>query len=327
MRLKRAVLLTMSISMALQGCAAALIPVAAGGMLVKSRIDGANRARQAEASVGNTAPPIVIVGDANDPKMTAEIPAQPAIASAADNVSEERMANNEVATENAPEALPIPELPSPDGPIRGSVASAKLPDHPYADFAKYALEQADKRDAREIGRSAVLVEKVSLAFPKMIECSIKPLAVIIDVDADRNTTWDAKSYAASLAEVAELLRARDIRLIWFTDGTQNELPEILGPLRSGAFPAVKSDDLISFGAKKGKRKQERRWKLADDYCVVAVAGDTKSDFDELYDYLRDQSFAIRLDAFWNRGWFLLPPPSAVIGNSNLALPASGDEPK
>jgi hypothetical protein len=306
MRLKLAVLLTLSMSMLLQGCAAALIPVAAGGMLVKSRIDGAKRTRQAEASVGNTAPPIVIVGDANDPKMTAEIPAQPVIASASDS---------------APEVLPIPELPSPDGPISdapnpGSSTSAKLPDHPYADFAKYALAQADKRDAREIGRSAVLVEKVSLAFPKMIECSIKPLAVIIDVDADRNTTWDAKSYTASLAEVAELLRARDIRLIWFTDGTQNELPEILGPLRSGAFPAVKSDDLISFGAKKGKRKQERRWKLADDYCVVAVAGDTKSDFDELYDYLRDQSFAIRLDAFWNRGWFLLPPP-VNVANGNL----------
>jgi hypothetical protein len=301
MRLKRVVLLTMSMSMLLQGCVAALIPVAAGGVLVKSRIDGANRARQAEASMGNTAPPIVIVGDANDPKMTAEIPAQPAIASASDT---------------APEALPIPELPSPDGLITGSVASTKLPDHPYADFAKYALAQADKRDAREIGRSAVLVEKVSLAFPKMIECSIKPLAVIIDVDADRNITWDAKPYAASLAEVAELLRARDIRLIWFTDGTQNELPEILGPLRSGAFPAVKSDDLISFGAKKGKRKQERRWKLADDYCVVAVAGDTKSDFDELYDYLRDQSFAIRLDAFWNRGWFLLPPP-VNVSNANI----------
>jgi hypothetical protein len=308
--------LTIAVAACLQGCAAALIPVAAGGMLVKSRIDGANRARQAEASVGNTPPPIVIVGDANDPKMTAEIPAQPAIASAADNVPEERMANNEVVTETALEVLPIPELPSPETPISNLPTSTKLPDHPYADFVKYALEQADKRDAREIGRSAILVEKVSLAFPKMIECSIRPLAVIIDVDANGNTTWDTKSYAASLAEVAELLRARDIRLIWFTDGTQNELPEILGPLRSGAFPAVKSDDLISFGAKKGKRKQERRWKLADNYCVVAVAGDTKSDFDELYDYLRDQSFAIRLDAFWNRGWFLLPPP-VNVANANI----------
>ncbi len=301
-------------TLTLQGCVAVLIPVAAGGVLVKARVEAAKRARQAEASMVSAAEPVVIVGDAGDPAMTAEIPralAVPAVPTVPAVPSEKTDAN-------VMQEISVAEFQMPNS--QGiAPASAKISAHPYLDFAKYALAQADKRDAREVGRSAILVEKVSLAFPKMMDCSIKPLAVIIDIDTDRSKTWDAVSsdgsQTGSLSEVVEMLRARDIKLIWFTDGTQNELPEILGPLRNSAFPVVKSDDLVSFGAKRGARKQERRWKLARDYCVAAVAGDTKSDFDELYDYLRDQSFAIRLDAFWNRGWFLLPSP-AIVANAN-----------
>lgn len=308
----------------LQGCVAVLIPVAAGGVLVKARVEAAKRARLAEASMKGVVEPVVIVGDAGDPAMTADIPGANAVPAAPALPSEITQAI--VGREISVAEFEMPNTQS------SALGASKIRSHAYLDFAKYALAQADKRDAREVGRSAVLVEKVSLAFPKMIECSIKPLAVIIDIDVDQRKTWDVEASNGmpsdgSLAEVVEMLRARDIKLIWFTDGIQSELPEILGPLRNGAFPAVKSDDLVSFGAKRGARKQERRWKLARDYCVVAVAGDTKSDFDELYDYLRDQSYAIRLDAFWNRGWFLLPPPTKLANADPVNTTPNMDNPQ
>jgi hypothetical protein len=39
----------------------------------------------------------------------------------------------------------------------------------------------------------------------------------------------------------------------------------------------------------------------------------------LYDYLRDQDYAIRLEAFNGRGWFELPHPIAAIDSERLAI--------
>jgi hypothetical protein len=45
--------------------------------------------------------------------------------------------------------------------------------------------------------------------------------------------------------------------------------------------------------------------------VLAIAGDRRADFDILFDYLRDPDYAIRLEAWMDRGWFLLPYPASV----------------
>jgi hypothetical protein len=42
--------------------------------------------------------------------------------------------------------------------------------------------------------------------------------------------------------------------------------------------------------------------------VVAIAGDARSDFDELFDYLMDPSAALPIEALLDAGWFLTPPP-------------------
>jgi hypothetical protein len=291
-RLRCTILIALA-ALSLQGCAAAIVPVAAGGVLIKTRVDAAKRARKAEASMEDTPTPvvpkpIVIVG--NSPGESA-----PAI--------------DESATD--PVALPIPEIPGM--PKQALAAQVNLGNHPYREFALYALAAADKREAAMSIRSAVLTRQVSLADPKTISCDYKPLAVIIDLDAEAAAVGTDEVPKATLAEITDVLRQRGIKLIWLTDKNQSALPEFLGPLRSGQIPVIKSDDLISYGANKGKRKQERRWKLAENYCIAAVAGDAKNDFDELYDYLRNPDYAIRLDAFWNRGWFVLPPPQTVVG--------------
>jgi hypothetical protein len=45
-----------------------------------------------------------------------------------------------------------------------------------------------------------------------------------------------------------------------------------------------------------------------DVCVIAIAGDRKGDFDELFDYLRDPASGESLDYLLGAGWFILPPP-------------------
>ena len=56
------------------------------------------------------------------------------------------------------------------------------------------------------------------------------------------------------------------------------------------------------------RKQERRREVSKTHCVVAIAGDTRADFDELYLYLKDRSAAQPLEELVGAGWFLTPLP-------------------
>ena len=58
------------------------------------------------------------------------------------------------------------------------------------------------------------------------------------------------------------------------------------------------------------RKQQRREAAARDWCIVAIAGDRRADFDEAFDYLRDPQgpVAQALESHFGAGWFLAPPP-------------------
>ena len=51
-----------------------------------------------------------------------------------------------------------------------------------------------------------------------------------------------------------------------------------------------------------------REQLAQLSCLIAIAGDTRSDFDELYDYLLDPNDAAPLEPIIGEGWFLIPTP-------------------
>ena len=55
-------------------------------------------------------------------------------------------------------------------------------------------------------------------------------------------------------------------------------------------------------------KQTRRDDFARAYCVVAMAGDERADFDELFAYLRDPTAALPLEKLVGQGWFIVPPP-------------------
>jgi hypothetical protein len=283
-------------ALTLQGCVAVLLPIAAVGVIGKKEVDKARaRTRAAEAgfdpSLIDKTLPQVFVGEA------------PAEA---------------IAT-----ALPVPTIEEPEAPgtmsaldrlAQSNISNAYLP------FARFALGEAAKRERGGAARSAVLVERVSLSQPQTISCDAKPMAVLIDLDVAPGTPAEMDIQRQNgFAELLETLRESGIRIAWLAETDESQLKPILDLLREGDAPVLRDTDLMLVGLPGSYRKQERRWALAQSHCVVAIAGDRKSDFDELYDYLRDQSYAIRLEAFTDRGWFELPYPIAAIDSERLEI--------
>ena len=181
--------------------------------------------------------------------------------------------------------------------------------HPYLPLARYALEQVERRTAGREVRSAVLVERVSLIEPKAIECGTKPFAVLIDIDEAPGETI-VEGEPSGLGELLQLLRESGIAIAWVSDRSIALLESDLALLGAGETPSYRAGDIELFGTYRLTKQQQRK-NFAASHCVLAIAGDRKSDFDELFDYLRDPDFAIRLAAWDNRGWFLLPYPAAV----------------
>ena len=190
----------------------------------------------------------------------------------------------------------------------------------YLPFARHALTEAARQQNGEVARSVVLERDVSLINPRTVECGIKPLAAIIDLDVAPGTPAEMDIVRQNgFAELLEAMRESGIRIAWLAEADVQRMQPIIDLLREGDVPVMRDTDLMLFGLPGSYRKQERRWQLAQSHCVVAIAGDRKGDFDELYDYLRDQSYAIRLETFTGRGWFELPHPVAAIDSERLAI--------
>ncbi len=188
----------------------------------------------------------------------------------------------------------------------------------YLPFARHALSEAAKGEQGRPIRSAVLAEPVSLVEPRSMACNGKALAAIIDLDIAPGTPAEMEIVPQSgLAYLLDSLRTAGIRIVWLAEADEGRLQPVLDLLREGDQPVIRDADLMLIGLPRKQRKQELRQQLARAYCIVAIAGDRKADFDELYDYLRDPGYAIRLEAYTDRGWFLLPHPVAAIDSERL----------
>lgn len=288
-------------SLALQGCVALALPAVAAGVIGKGEVDRARaRAKAAEKTFDpKSAEPQVFVGNAPP-----ELPAP--------QVAEAFPTPPEVETPGTMSAL--------DRLALSDINNAYMP------FARHALGEAAKRSRGEVARGAVLVESVSLSTPQTVDCGNKPMAAIIDLDVAPGTPAEMVVQRQNgFPALLETMRESDIRLIWLAETDESQLQPVLDLLREGNDPVIRDADLMLLGLPPKMRKQERRWQLARDYCVVAVAGDRRGDFDELYDYLRDQAYAIRLELFMGKGWFELPHPVAAIDSERLEIPTEQKE--
>ncbi|MEO9636132.1 MAG: hypothetical protein ABJF89_05135 [Parasphingorhabdus sp.] len=194
---------------------------------------------------------------------------------------------------------------------------------PYADFVAHALKQSARQQAGEGVESVVLIPRVDIFKPKTIGCAGKPLAVAIDLDEKNSQDWmEAETLYRQngLVEILQRLRAAEISVIWLSDQPVAASQKISAILNEAEFSHSESDDFLFLDRGGDDRKQVRRWDAARNYCIVAIAGDDRADFDELYDYLRDPDGAITLENMFNNGWFITPPPLVEATDAITAKP-------
>lgn len=295
-----AMLLLPLAAMLLSGCVAAILPIAAAGVIGKQQID---RGRARKAMVATGAVTLSDTGeDIDDRANSAAIASEPSAGAAAyDGVG----GGIEI------DAAGSQYLSRFFAPVEDGVES------PFAGFAAHALRAAQRLEAGEPVESMVLVPDFRIEAPQAVACAGKPLAVLIDLDPADGANWLAQDRLVrrdSLVPAIRAIRAADIAVIWLSDQPLRDAPTIRALLADAGLSGDSQDEFLFLGRGGADRKQIRRWDAAAAYCIVAVAGDKRSDFDELYDYLRDPDGAVTLEGRFDKGWFLTPPPLEIAAD-------------
>lgn len=193
----------------------------------------------------------------------------------------------------------LTELPPPDAPqSRGNSAVAAFRD--YA-LAQLALEPGVKRP------SALLTRPTDLSANRRV-CSAPTSAVFVDLDPGRGSfdpLMPGRADPAFSAALAEL-RSRGIAVVWFSRlGGAFEAETRAALATAGLDPA--GNDRLVLLRDLDERKQSRRDDVAKLVCPLAMIGDERADFDELYLYLKQPHAAFALDSMIGHGWFLASP--------------------
>ena len=324
----RAILALLAASPLLSGCiAAAALPVLAAGGVVKTRID------DEPSQTGTSGPRVAIPADqAQATSASTSVPPSSATVSDYAFADGSRVTvTNAISTPTpvqtpsaAAAAATTPSAPNPVAVVRGSIADfieapgaiaaspapARSPigTGTYAAFADYAATQAAIPAIGSERQSALLVDAGSMQA-KTRTCSIHPPAVLIDVDP-AGSTFDSAGAPVADADFAgrlASLRTDGVTIGWVSARTADRAGDLRRVLRSSGLDPAGRDELVLLRFPE-ERKQTRRDDFAKAYCVVALAGDERADFDELYSYLRDPARAQPLDSLIGKGWFLVPSP-------------------
>ncbi|MFM2371289.1 MAG: hypothetical protein RIS85_1011 [Pseudomonadota bacterium] len=267
----------------LGGCvAAALVPLAAGGTLVKKTADGSKTARVVK--------PVVVVGTAT--------------ATAAEPVAElAPVMQADVAQAAADPAAEAPASPTP--------ALSADPLDGYGAMAEFVLAQAETAKPGKARRSALLDQRSLTALPRMLSCGDQRGALVIDLDPgdkafDLN---DPPSPAPGLAERLRAIRGTGTAVVWIASLPESRSKELATVLQATGLDPLGIDPFLLMRPRE-TRKQQVLNRAAEDWCVLAIAGDRKADFDEVFDYLRnpDGPVALALEQHLGAGWFVVPPP-------------------
>lgn len=178
----------------------------------------------------------------------------------------------------------------------------------YAAFHSFALERLLGTPGREGRMSMLLADPASLE-PALATCGNRPPAVLIDLDPANGLLplVNANRADPQLAAVLADLRGRGVAIYWITGHTPSAASGIRQRLIGSALDPTGNDPLI-VSRFANESKQARRRALGDTHCLLAIMGDYRGDFDELYDFLRDPAVADPLEVYINAGWFLAPLP-------------------
>ena len=207
----------------------------------------------------------------------------------------------EVKIESAPTAAIAKPKPKPS-----LAAPLATKSSGYLGLTAYAISRANSPEADAV--LDVIDPNDPLGAPRRPQCGGLAPAVVIDLDPALDVfNPGAAAPQPGLGEALAALRAAGITVMW-SSALPVELAEKVHAAlaRTGLDPNRTDRLLLLKGA--GDRKQARRLGAARHWCVIAMAGDRRGDFDEAFDYLRDPDTMIPADALFGAGWFIAPPP-------------------
>ena len=279
---------------ALQGCVAAVIPVMASGAIVGR---GGDKDKGAQAEI-----PAPVPAAAPAPEPAPEPVPEPAPVSAP------------VAPQiQAP--ISFPPLPlSPAPPLLANPVSAQDTgsDAGFKALVEYARGVARAATADTPPLSAMLADPIATDGKRKLCDAGKRLLVLIDLDPAGRVFAAPPALAADPDRAQGLAQLRDagVLITWLSDSPLLASGDIRTALeKAGLDP--RGEDIIALRSDPDERKQTRRERLADISCVIAIAGDERTDFDERFRYLKDASVGVRLEAVIGDGWFLIEPLPAA----------------
>jgi hypothetical protein len=178
---------------------------------------------------------------------------------------------------------------------------------PWLPFVSYALSRAADKDNSE---SALLAPGAASSLAeRRLACAESHPAVIVDLDNGPTAFAPGHGIVPSpgLAEGLARLREADIVVLWLSQADANQVREVADALVLSGLDPGGRDPLLLIRSP-DDRKQTLRQEANLDVCVIAIAGDRRSDFDELFDYLRNPDSALGLEGMIGSGWFIAPAP-------------------
>lgn len=291
MRARHVVLLALGALPLLQGCALVAIPALAMGAMATKGREEIREEREKRFAARLSSDAESVAGDDGSAELT----------------------SNSARAE--PAASPgLAALTAMGGPSR------------YAPLTGFALSQMQRRAAGEALTSAVLVNNVDIRNPAYVPCGDKPPAVLIDLDdktlgpdpalADTSGATPLSAEPGLAIELARL-RAAGVAVLWLSDHPFDADQAIYARLQAAGLDPAGRDPVYARMVQ-ADRKHDRRLEVASRYCVLAVAGDTRTDAEESYDYLLRPELAAPLEPMWGAGWFIMPLP---LRNPAASAPA------
>lgn len=309
-----AVMLTLAATQ-LSGCvAAALVPLAAGGTLTGKQLMG-RKAKRPKVAEPAPVKPVVIVGQGTP----GALPTAPlaAIAPAPSSAPTDTAPSDTAPSDTGPAqnvmaaAEPSPALPIPETPLPAQMPPGAASENGYAAMAAFILSAADPARASSARKSALLDQASLASVPRTKLCEDQRGALLIDLDngPDPFDLNDPPTPAPGLAEYLRAIRGTGTAVVWIANLPETSAKQLGTILKATGLDPLGIDPVMLL-RRNETRKQQILLRADADWCVLAIAGDRKADFDEVFDYLRnpDGPVAVALEQNIGAGWFLVPPP-------------------
>lgn len=328
----RAVALLALLPVATGGCVAAAVPVAVGGLIARDQMGGDKEPRSKKSKQAQAAPVELKTAEARAAMQAIE---------------------GKLAGQVQPGVLPPPSgtlAPSSTlprgvtatpgiGGSSGEAAAFSL--QAYQSLWNHLTAQAGRRRRGEPLQSVVLAPGTTLDAPRYAGCEDKPLAVVFDIDesadkaADPDAPWrrwkgdgtDLVAATPGAVEGIDAARREDIAVIFTSHRSPESAPGVIALLDRLGFGGFQPGRtlILRGGVEAGKGDEQVRQVLAAGYCVIALVGDSLSDFTSQFDAFGDagkrQTAATEtmVAPLWGAGWFILPNPVRSIAPNPIPM--------